>query len=301
MNQLVAYTHIGEVMWWLGEWRAARGYFERALHLPAPARLEADFYMGDPRILAAGLLATTSLFLGYADQARSQIKQAIALAHDRPSPKAVIGSIAGWLHLLVREPQSVLDYAEQNIALASQYGFHWELAFSTLQRGWARAHLGQPDQGVVELRAGLGQLDEIGVSTRVAHFTSQLLEGLLKARCIEEGLKVVSEAVAFGQATGAKFYEPDYYRLEGDLLLMQGAEQTASAEACFRKAIEIASQHGAKWFELRATTSLARLLAKQGKRVEARTMLADIYGWFTEGFDTVDLKDAKALLDELSG
>jgi tetratricopeptide (TPR) repeat protein len=301
MSQLVAYTHIGEVMWWLGEWRAAREYFERALHLPAPARLEADFYMGDPRILAAGLLATTSLFLGYADQARSQIKQAIALAHDRPSPKAVIGSIAGWLHLLVREPQSVLDYAEQNIALASQYGFHWELAFSTLQRGWARAHLGQPDQGVVELRAGLGQLDEIGVSTRIAHFTSQLLEGLLKARCIEEGLKVVSEAVAFGQATGAKFYEPDYYRLEGDLLLMQGAEQTASAEACFRKAIEIASQHGAKWFELRATTSLARLLAKQGKRVEARTMLADIYNWFTEGFDTADLIDAKALLDELAG
>ena len=74
-------------MWWLGEWRAAREYFERALRLPAPARLGADFYMGDPRILAAGLLATTLLFLGYADQARSQIKQAIALAHDRPSPK----------------------------------------------------------------------------------------------------------------------------------------------------------------------------------------------------------------------
>jgi class 3 adenylate cyclase/predicted ATPase len=300
MNQLVAYTHIGEVRWWLGEWRTAREYFERALQLFAPARLGADFYMGDPRILAAGLLATTLLFLGYADQARSQIKQAIALVRDRPSPEAVISSIAGWLHLLLREPQSVLDYAEPNIALASQYGFHWELAFSTLQRGWARAHLGQPDQGVVELRAGLGQLDEIGVSTRVAHFTSQLLEGLLKARCIEEGLKVVSEAVAFGQATGAKFYEPDYYRLEGDLLLMQGAEQTASAEACFRRAIEIASQHGAKWFELRATTSLARLLAKQGRRDEARAMLAQIYGWFTEGFDTADLKDAKALLEDLS-
>ena len=82
---------------------------------------------------------------------------------------------------------------------------------------------------------------------------------------------------------------------------MQGAEQTASAEACFRKAIEIAGQHGAKWFELRATTSLARLLAKQGRRDEARAMLADIYGWFTEGFDTADLKDAKALLDELGG
>ena len=299
MDQLVAYTHIGEVMWWLGEWRAARGYFERALHLPAPARLEADFYMGDPRVLAAGLLATTLLFLGYADQARSQIKQAIAVAHDRPSPKAVIGSIAGWLQLLIREPQLVLDYAERNIALASQYGFHWELAFSTLQRGWARAHLGQPDQGVAELRAGLDQLNEIGVSTRVAHFTSQLLEGLLKARRIEEGLKLVSEAVAFAQATGAKFYVPDYYRLEGDLLLTKGAEQTVSAEGYFRKAIEIAGQHGAKWFELRASLSLARLLATRGKRAEARTMLAEIYNWFTEGFDTADLKDAKALLDQL--
>ncbi len=195
----------------------------------------------------------------------------------------------------------MLDYAERNIALASQYGFHWELAFSTLQRGWARAHLGQPDQGVAELRAGLDQLNEIGVSTRVAHFTSQLLEGLLKARRIEEGLELVSEAVAFAQATGAKFYEPDYYRLEGDLLLTKGAEQTASAEGCFRKAIEIAGQHGAKWFELRATMSLARLLEKQGRRDEARAMLAEIYGWFTEGFDTADLKDAKALLDELAG
>jgi predicted ATPase len=299
MNQLVAYTHVGEVMWWLGEWRAAREYFERALQLPAPARRGADFYMGDPRILAAGLLATTLLFLGYADQARSQIKQAIALAHDRPSPKAVIGTIAGWLHVLVREPQSVLDYAEQNIALASQYGFHWELAFSTLLRGWARAHLGQPHQGVTELRAGLDQLDEIAVSTRVPHFTSQLLEGLLKARRIEEGLKLVAEAEVFAQATGARFYEPDYYRIEGDLLLMQGAEQAASAEGCFRKAIEIAGQQGAKWFELRASLSLARLLNAQGKRGEACAMLAEIYGWFTEGFDTADLKDAKALLDEL--
>jgi class 3 adenylate cyclase/tetratricopeptide (TPR) repeat protein len=299
MIRLVAFTQTGEVMWWLGEWRAAREYFERALQVSAPARLEADFYMGDPRVLSAGLLAITLLFLGYADQARSQIKHAIALAHDRPSPKAVIGSIAGWLHLLVREPQSVWDYAEQNIALASQYGFHWELAFSTLQRGWARVHLGEPDQGVAELRAGLDQLDEIGVSKLVGQFSSQLLEGLLKAGRIEDGLKLVSEALTFAQATGAKFYEPDYYRLEGDLLLMKGPEQTASAEGCFRKAIEIAGQQGAKTWELRASSSLAQLLDHTSRRDEARTMLSEIYGWFTEGFDTADLKDAKALLDEL--
>jgi predicted ATPase len=301
LAQIFGYTHVGEVMWWRGEWRAAREYFERAVQLPAPARLEGDFNMSDPRILAAGLLATTLLFLGYADQARSQIKHSIALAHDRPSPKALIGVIAGFLHLIVREPQSVLDYAERNIALASQYGFQWERAFSTTQRGWARAQLGQPDQGVAELRAGLDQLDEIGVSTKVAHFTAPLVEGLLKAGHIEEGLNLVSEAVAFARATGAQFYEPDYYRLEGDLLLMKSAEQTASAEGCFRKAIEIAGQHGAKWFELRASLSFARLLNKQGERAEARTMLGEIYGWFTEGFDTADLKDAKALLDELVG
>jgi predicted ATPase len=81
---------------------------------------------------------------------------------------------------------------------------------------------------------------------------------------------------------------------------MKGAEQTASAEGCFRKAIKIAGQHGAKWFELRASLSFARLLNKQGRRGEARAMLAEIYGWFTEGFDTADLKDAKALLDELA-
>ncbi len=195
---------------------------------------------------------------------------------------------------------SSTGFAEQNIALASQYGFHWELAFSTLSRGWARAHLGQPEEGVAELRAGLDQLDEIGVAKLVGQFTSQLLEGLLKAGHIEEGLQLVSEAVTFAQATGAKFYAPDYYRLEGDLLSLKGPEQTAAAEDCFRKAIELAGQQGAKSWELRATTSLARQLTKRGRRDEARTMLADIYGWFTEGFDTADLQDAKTLLDQLN-
>ena len=156
MSQLVAYTQIGEVMWWLGEWRAAREYFERALHLPAPARLEADFYMGDPRVLAAGLLAITLLFLGYADQARfSKSSKAIAFAHDRPSPRRSDWEYRGVASSARSGTQSVLDYAEQNIALASQYGFHWELAFSTLQRGWALAHLGQPGPGSGRIEGGL--------------------------------------------------------------------------------------------------------------------------------------------------
>ncbi len=116
----------------------------------------------------------------------------------------------------------------------------------------------------------------------------------------DEGLRTIDESFPFIERTGQRSYEAEVHRLKGELLLAQDASNAAQAEQSFRTAIEISRRQNAKSWELRATTSLARLLEKQGKRDEARAMLADIYNWFTEGFDTADLKDAKALLEELS-
>jgi predicted ATPase len=117
---------------------------------------------------------------------------------------------------------------------------------------------------------------------------------------LDDGLSALTEALAAADENEIRFYEAETHRLKGELLLKQEDSNAAEAQSCFQRAIEIARKQSAKSWELRATTSLARLLAKQGRREEARAMLAEIYGWFTEGFDTADLKDAKDLLDDLS-
>jgi predicted ATPase len=131
------------------------------------------------------------------------------------------------------------------------------------------------------------------------HILRGVSQAYLKMADAEKGLAAVSEALGVMEASGDKSAEAELYRVKGELLLMQDASKTAEAEQSLRKAIEVAHRQEAKFYELRATMSLARLFAKQGHRHEARAILADIYAWFTEGFDTADLKDAKALLDEL--
>jgi predicted ATPase len=118
---------------------------------------------------------------------------------------------------------------------------------------------------------------------------------------LDQALAMLDEDLASSERSGAHFYEPEIHRLKGEAILLRDSSATVEAEKCFRKAINVARGQSAKWFELRATMSLARLLAEQGKRHDARAMLADSYKWFTEGFDTADLKDAKALLEELNG
>ena len=151
------------------------------------------------------------------------------------------------------------------------------------------------------MEKGLAAFRATGAGTGRPHWLSLLAEACAESGRLNDGLSVLAEAEAFANETEARGYEAEIYRLKGELLLKQNNSNAAEAQSCFQRAIEIARKQSAKSWELRATTSLARLLAKQGRRDEARTMLAEIYGWFTEGFDTADLKDAKALLDELSG
>jgi adenylate cyclase len=156
------------------------------------------------------------------------------------------------------------------------------------------------ENGAAEMRRGLNSYEAMGAGVGRSDFLGLLAEACAKAGRIQEGLTILDEALAWADKSAERNCEAELYRLKAQLLLETDPAETVQVESCFRYAVQVARKQSAKSWELRATTSLARLLAKQGRHDEARLMLAEIYGWFTEGFDTADLKDAKALLDELS-
>jgi predicted ATPase len=183
------------------------------------------------------------------------------------------------------------------LSIATQHEVPFYQARATFCRGWAMAAAGQGKEGIHEMQRSLSAFASGGAL--VPLFRAMLAESLGRNGHPEEGLSTVAEGL--GQVeTGERMAEAGLYRVKGELLLMNDPSDEVGAEHEFRIAIAIAQRQQARFWELRATTSLARLLKKQGKTDEARGMLAEIYNWFTEGFDTADLKDAKALLDELS-
>ena len=166
--------------------------------------------------------------------------------------------------------------------------------------GWALARQGQTKEGIEKINQGLIALRGTGGELSRPCYLALLAEVHGIQGEPEEGLTVLTEALTLVDKTGERWYDPELYRLKNALLLQQSSDNQAEAETCFHHAIRIAQNQSAKSWELRAATSLARLWQQQGKRQEAHDLLAPIYGWFTEGFDTADLLDAKALLDELS-
>jgi predicted ATPase len=171
-------------------------------------------------------------------------------------------------------------------------------------RGGALVAQGHAQEGINQIRGGLDASRSVGSVILQSYWLGLLAEGHLAAGEANVGLKALAEALDMVAQSQERFYEAELYRLKGELTLQSQGRRPRTkiqeeAEECFQRAIEIARCQQAKSWELRATISLARLLQRQGRRDEARTMLADIYGWFTEGFDTADLTEAKALLDEL--
>jgi predicted ATPase len=204
------------------------------------------------------------------------------------------------------------------IALSSEQGLPYRLAWGTTLRGWALAKQGQREEGISQINKGLAAWRVIGGETCQPYFLALLGEAYGHGRQTKEGLNALAEALAIVEKTGARFYEAELYRLKGELMLQQfnvqgskfkvinpqsptpNSQARAEAEACFLKAIDITRKQQAKSLELRATMSLARLWRQQRKRYEARDMLAAVYHWFTEGFDTKDLQEARTLLEQLS-
>jgi len=208
------------------------------------------------------------------------------------------------LHQLCREEGAAEEQAETAITVSTEQGFVQMLAAAAVLRGWGLAMQGQGEEGITQIRQGLAAWQATGAGVEQPYFLVLLAEGYGKVGQSEEGLKTLAGALTQLEKTEEHRYEAELYRLKGELTLQTSVEDRESrgkeVEACFHKAIEIARKQQAKSLELRAVMSLSRLWQHQGKREDARQMLADIYNWFTEGFDTQDLKDAKALLEDLS-
>jgi predicted ATPase len=205
------------------------------------------------------------------------------------------------LHQLRHEVSAVHELAMHAITLATEQGFTQRLAHATVLHGWALARQGQDEVGRTAIRQGLTASLATGSMLLQPYGLGLLAETYETGGHHDEGLAVLAEAQAVMAVTGIQWYAAELSRLKGALLLRQAIPDAAQAEECFQQALDMARHQQAKSWELRAAVSLSRLWQQQGKRAEARGLLAPIYGWFTEGFDTPDLQEAKALLEELVG
>ena len=183
---------------------------------------------------------------------------------------------------------------------AKEQGFPYQMAFGAIMHGWALAQQGQAKEGIEQITQGSLAYRATGAELNRPYFLALLAEAYGTIAQPESGLTVIAEALTLAETTGDRWYGPELYRLKGTLLLQQSADNHAEAQACFQQALDVARSQQVKSLELRAATSLGHLWQEQGKRTEARQLLAEVYDWFTEGFDTPDLWEAKALLAELA-
>jgi predicted ATPase len=317
---LEAHLALGTTLYYLGEFTAARDHPEQsiALYNPQQHRFGVLLHGGtDPGMNCLGFVAAPLWMLGYVDQALKRSHEAIALAQKLSHPFSLTAALtfAASGHQRRREGAITQEQAETAMTLATEHGFAQMLAINTFLSGWALAEQGQEKKGIARMCQGLAAQRTVGFEMGRPSYLGLLAKACGKVGQVEEGLTVLTEALDIMRKTGERFYEAELYRLKGELTLKQFKVQgskfkvtnpqsltpnpQAEAEAWFLKAIEIARRQQAKSLELRAVMSLARLWQRQGKKTEARQMLAATYGWFTEGFDTADLQEAKVLLEEL--
>jgi len=300
---LAAHRALGATLYYVAAVASAHTHFAQGIALYALRQHRAStfLYGEDAGVVCRVLDASSLWYLGYPDQGLTQSQEAMALAQQIAHPFSLgfaLGNTAAF-HLIRREVRASQERVEAIIILAKEQGFPQFRAFGSMLYGWALARQGQAQEGIEQLNQGLRAYRATGAELARPYLLALLAEAHGTLGEPEAGLAGLAEALTVVNKTGARFYEPELYRLQGELLLQQNSANQAEAETCFHQAIAIAQNQQAKSLELRATTSLARLWQQQGKRQEAYDLLAPVYHWFTEGFDTADLKDAKALLDEL--
>jgi predicted ATPase len=297
---LYAQLDLGTTLFRMGELLLAREHFEIGIQLYDPERHRQDIGI-DAGVGCLSYGAWTLWHLGYPDQALKRGNEARASAQGHLLSLAFAELFLGVLHQFRGEVRAAQETAEGVIALSAERGLTDYLARATTLRGCAITEQGRSEEGIAQIHEGLAASRAIGTELYRPHFLCFLAEACRETGRLDEGLSALTEALAAADEHENRHYEAEMHRLQGELLLKQNDSNAAEAQSCFERAIEIARKQSAKSLQLRATMSLARLLDRRVRRDEARAMLAEIYGWFTEGFDTADLKDAKALLDELAG
>jgi predicted ATPase len=313
-TQLVsAHMSLGLPLFWQGEFTRAHEQLERAVEIytvykdaPAVFRAKQDRWV--LFFYSAGNL----WHLGYPDQAMIRANESIALAHDLDDPisVAVVSDYAAFLGYFQQNSRVVQERSAAAVALSTELGLPYWLAIGTILNGWAEASLGSADGGVAQIKRGLLAYRETGAGLLLPHWCAILADAYGKAGHPEEGLTVLGDGLAVLEKTGERNYEAELYRLKGQLMLQNQApssrvppvppnrDAVCDAQKCFLSAIEIADRQHANLLKLRAAVSLAGLW-QHSRRREARELLSGAYRWFTEGFDTTDLQEAKLLLESL--
>jgi predicted ATPase len=300
---VIAHYALGMTWWCLGALPTARPHLEEAsAHYTPEQRRVPVFRMGhDPGVACRGLTALTLWCLGYPAQALAHVHEALALAHalSHPFSLALARCYTAYVYQFRRDVPAVHEHAEAAVALATEQRFPLWAAWGTSVHGWALAMQNQGEEGLAQVRQGIAACRAAGNVLCVPYFSALLAEVCAHLGHTEDGLQALAEAQTLIDQHEERWWEAEVCRLRGVVLLRQPETPQAEAEACFQWALDVARRQQAKALELRAAMSLSRLWQQQGKRTEAYELLAPTYNWFTEGFDTADLQEAKALLEEL--
>jgi predicted ATPase len=297
-----AHIMLGRALAFCGDADAIHTYLGHDLTLYMPEQLLSP---GPLNIIPLGVfgfarLATDLWSLGYPDQALQRSQAALTLARERAHPVSLAAALifAAILHCLRREAHLTYEHAETAFMLAREQGFAERMAEATILQGWALVKQGQGEAGIAQIRQALAarRATEAKMS---GFYRALLVEASRNVGQVEEGLQMIAQVLAIRRNSREGRLAAELSRLKGELLLTRSAEHQAEAETCFRQALEMHRRRGTKSLELRAAMSLSHLWQQQGKRHEAHQLLAEVYGWFTEGFDTADLQEARALLEAL--
>jgi predicted ATPase len=307
---LESYCQLGWVLTPLAEFRRAREYFARGIALYDFEQHHALGYRYgiDPGTICRTYDAVSLWHLGYPDQAMERAHDAFALSQRLVHPFSQTWGLItlALIHSSRREGALAQDKAEAAIAMATEKGLMQELAISMSIRACAVIHQGKADEGIPQLDEAMAAYQATGTRLSRTNWLVVLADAYRQTGQAEHGLAIITEALTFIEETDERWWEAEVHRVKGELVLIQGSQDdsqngnVSTAVNCFQTALNIARRQEARSLELRAATSLARLWQQQDKIAEARDLLASVYHWFTEGFDTTDLKDAKALLNELA-
>jgi class 3 adenylate cyclase/predicted ATPase len=290
----------GNTAFWCGRLETAAERLAQSIAACKPGQRSYQVFVDDPAVYSRAYAAWTQHCQGHPEQALATVTDCMQVARMQAHPRtlAMATQFAGHLHLLRREPDVVVEHCRTLTSLAGEHGFPFYRALAEILAGCAAIQNGEGAQAVESIKRGIDAWQSLGSGLALPWFLGELAEGLRSIGRCDEALEVVSDALRQTERSGERQFVAELHRIAGTVLLTQ--EKPIEAESFFRRAREIARTQSARMWELRASRSLAALLAKQGKREEARTTVADVYDWFTEGFDIADLKEAKALLDELS-
>ena len=301
--QVAAHRALGGRFMWRGQLIPALAHLERALALYDRADGHALTLLGvsDARMLCLGFTACLLSWQGCLDQALVRSEESLAAAHESRQAYTLSHGLflSCWFHQIRGALRIVRERSTALMALTAEHGFRGWLAEATFYQGWALAAEGDVARGLPLMRDGLAAVRAAGMWMEVPMYLCLLAGMCTKAGQPSEALELLAEALDQAGTAEGRWFEAELHRLRGEALLALSSEGTAEAEACWRRSIAIASEQGARLWELRAARDLARCWAEQGEQCKARSLLAPIYGRFTEGFDTPDLIDAKTLLDTL--